>query len=353
MSGDVGDVDPQAQPIAVRLRRDRIVEVARRRRVDGEGGERRQVAPLRPASRVRGDGGSASSSSGSAKPRSRPRLPDHRPDDVGSPLRRAERPRSRGCRVGPKSTSAISPTAHVAARPARPAGPRSKSGSTTRNVPRFATTPTNRSGAFRSAAISPPAASSALRARPRVPSSARVGGPVAARSRRAGSPLSASDSPSEVTYSPIVRSSAPPAARSDHLLDGALAVRAGADERRQAVVLERGREDLGGGSGVAVDQDHRRLAVERLARRRRSPWSPSDAAARWRPRRRPRRRGSPRARPRSAVRRRCRAGRAPGPRRPRGRGARSSPRSSPWAPSLKVAKLDVRDLAWPVGASIG
>ncbi len=89
---DVGYVDPEPRPVAVGLSRDRVVEVARGRRVDGERVERGEITP--PAARC----------SGSSRFRGRcrlglelvgeaslePALPQERRDDVGRPLWRAE-----------------------------------------------------------------------------------------------------------------------------------------------------------------------------------------------------------------------------------------------------------------------
>jgi len=44
VGGDVGDVDPEPEAVALALRRDGVVEVARGRRIDREGGELGEVA---------------------------------------------------------------------------------------------------------------------------------------------------------------------------------------------------------------------------------------------------------------------------------------------------------------------
>ncbi len=53
MSGDVGDVDPDAHPVLLAPGRDRVVEVARRSGIDREGGQLGQVA-ARALARLRG-----------------------------------------------------------------------------------------------------------------------------------------------------------------------------------------------------------------------------------------------------------------------------------------------------------
>ena len=79
----------------------------------------------------------------------------------------------------------------------------------------------------------------------------------------------------------------PPARQVDHLLEGPLAVGAGADDLGEVVLLQRRGQDLGRRGGVAVDEDHGRARVDRVARppgSRGRPGSGSRSRRRCRPR---------------------------------------------------------------------
>ena len=114
--GDVGDVDPHAYGAVVELLgRDRVVEVLRRRRIDGE---RRQVAEVACGSRR----------PGSLRPRSAPRAPPA--DRSGAAARgrasapRARRARRRGGRAAARPCRARHACRPAARRPDRRARPR-------------------------------------------------------------------------------------------------------------------------------------------------------------------------------------------------------------------------------------
>jgi hypothetical protein len=88
---DIRDVDPQAHAVSLALGRDRVVEVARGRRVHGEGGQLGQVMALevRLACRDGGIAGLILERRGEASPHAA--IPKERGDHVPGALGRAER----------------------------------------------------------------------------------------------------------------------------------------------------------------------------------------------------------------------------------------------------------------------
>ena len=97
VGGDVGDVDPETDPVALATGRDRVVEVARGRRVDGEGRQLDEIAARQGAGLGAPGGGCAPRSP--ARPGSRggraPRAAAPRPrrgrSSAPAPRRRAPR----------------------------------------------------------------------------------------------------------------------------------------------------------------------------------------------------------------------------------------------------------------------
>ena len=200
--------------------------------VDREGVERGQVPALVPVARCAAESAACDGlAPRSRRPKARARAP---PPRAARRRRRAARfgePSSRTARASrpSRSTSTIVPAAGVFWPPASgTCGPGSNSGSATRNRPRFATTATKPGVCLVPGHQLPSIERSSSMPASR-PSSAGVAGSSLA-STSGWTPLPASDSPSEVTYSPIVRSSAPPAGSAQDLLDGVLAVRACADQ---------------------------------------------------------------------------------------------------------------------------
>ena len=177
-------------------------------------------------------------------------------------------PRRTRAPAGPKSTSAISPGPGLIEPRARATrGPRSNSGSATVKRPRRSKVATRLPSAPPRRGLTGSRRRSLCQDRQRAAQALvlrRVG--IVGCPDVGPDPLAGQRAPFGVKYSPTVRSSAPPALKLDHLLEDALAERARADDRRQAVVAERRGEDLGRRSGVAVDQDDHR------ALRQRRPW---------------------------------------------------------------------------------
>ena len=144
VGGHVGDVDPEPDAVPLGLGRDRVVEVARGRRVDGEGRRARSGRGAQPAARGRRLRHRAPRPRARAvKPRCVPRSQSRAA--TTSRARSAE-PSGRSTLAprAPKSTSAISPGPTLGP-PARVAcGPRSNSGSATVKRPRRSTLATRR-----------------------------------------------------------------------------------------------------------------------------------------------------------------------------------------------------------------
>ena len=265
MRGDVRDVDPQANTVTVGLRRDRVVEVPCGRGVDRERIEGGQVTP---AGRIVRTGGVRRQGrlqlDGLREPALEPRLPDHRPHDVRRPLGRAQLER---CAV----TTCTGLDQHHRAGGARAAGKwelRARVEERLDNAGLAALADHAderlRSLASRRHQLASSKAPSSRRPASR-PSSAGVSG--SSEPRRVGVHTLVGQRLAlrgDVLADREVQCAS--GGQADDLLDRVLPVGAGSDQRRQAVVLKGGRQDLGGGGGIAVDEDDGRLRVERLTR---------------------------------------------------------------------------------------
>ncbi len=221
------------------------VKVARSRR------SRRASSPASAASAE----ARASASSASSKPRSRPRSSNSAPTTSrarsGAPSTSITRvPRACG------STRTSSPP-RTRGPPVRLAcGPRSNSGSTTRNRPRRPITPTNRLKALGRAPAAP--GRGLVEPSVRGSSATRTSGLM---------PSPAIEVPSAVRYWPMVRSRAPPAASGSTSWNVPLPNVRVPTIVAEVVLLERRGEDLRRRGGIAVDQDHGRAGLERVADR--------------------------------------------------------------------------------------
>ena len=264
--GDVGDMDPEAEAAVGPLGRDRVVEVVRAGRIDGEGGEIPEVAAdrgpgLRPLGRLRrllldsareSDADLRSSSiaaiTSAARPGSRAPGP---PSPVRGPGRARPAPSAPGSRPGARRRARF-------ARRARREARRRGTGLASRRGLRA-----SRAGAGLRAAGPAPGAPAAR------PSSGFVLG-LSFAFTCGGIPMPLIDVPLRVRYSPTVRSSAPPLFRGITSWNVPLPKRLSRPPSR-CRTAQRGRDDLRGGRGVAVDQDDHRMARQRIAGRLEGP----------------------------------------------------------------------------------
>ena len=221
VGGDIGDVDPEAEAVALAAGRDRVVEVAGGRRVDREGrlggevGARARIAARRASAASR-----ASRSRRFGKLGRRPRSAS---SAATTSRALSARPRSATGWAPRRSTrqSAIEPSSTLT-RPPRAAAARrgSNRGSATSERPRRRSASTSRSdGPCPAGSRRPSVRPVDLAARrSRGPRSGPVRSPSAASSsatRTSGlTPLPRIEVPSAVRYSPTVRSSAAPSSSS-------------------------------------------------------------------------------------------------------------------------------------------